>query len=333
MKKNQLRDLIENKFRANHILDFLLSLLFVLIYFESTKEWKYAKLEDLTNFSAHNPFQYRVLIPSIANLIIKTLPGFSYIFAYQLILLTTTFMLVRFTRLFIKEYFKEELYINVGIIVLFYILFWNYAALGIWLHPADIPAILFFLLGLIFIKKNKFKTYYPIFILACFNRESIILILIVYLLTRKNFKEVLYNSYIIILYTLTWLIIKFTLYHIFQNNPAEISDGHIFLLKFYENLEFLSGLVKLDKFYFLRIFAFGAIYFFIPHILKSLDQMHKRLLLLIPFYIVIIFFFGKFQEIRVFSELVPLFVVPGILLVKEYLVNKNTTAGNYYENF
>lgn len=306
--------------KSEYVIDFFLSLLFILLYFESTKEWKYSKLEDLTNFNAYTPFQYRILLPLLANLAKKVIPGVNYVFLYQIFLLGFTLLLSYYTRLFIKLYFRDQFSVNVGVIVLFYILFWNYPALGIWLHPADIPAILFFLLGLIFIQKNNFLKYYPLFVLACFNRESIILILFAYIMSRKNLKEILLNLHILILYLITWGAIKFLLYSIFQNNPAEVPAGSLFLLKFNENLDFLWGLMKLDKFYFLRIFAFGGIYLFIYNVFDRLDITYKKLLLTVPVYLIIILFVGKFQEIRVFSELVPLFIIPGILLVKSKLL-------------
>ncbi len=317
-----LKDLkfLKGKLKPDHILDFLLSLLFVIIYFESTKEWKYARLEDLSNFTAHTPFQYRILIPFLANISKKIFPGINYIFIYQIILLLVTLFLCRFTRIFIKQYFREQFFVNIGIIILFYILFWNFVALGIWLHPADIPAILFFIIGLISIQRNNFIKYFPIFVLACFNRESIILILFAYIITRKNLIEILSNLQIIIIYTVAWLAIKYLLYIIFKNNPTEIVDGNLFLLKFNENVEFLIGLFKFDKFYLLRFFAFGGIYLFIPVVFNKLDSLTKKLLLIIPIFFVIVLFVGKFQEMRVFAELVPIFIVPGIILSKRDLL-------------
>lgn len=43
--------------KAEYTFDFLLSLLFIIIYFEATKEWKYAKSEDIANLRAYTPFQ------------------------------------------------------------------------------------------------------------------------------------------------------------------------------------------------------------------------------------------------------------------------------------
>jgi hypothetical protein len=297
INNNSFKD-ISHSIKSKHLFDFLLSLLFIIIYFNATKEWKFSELDDLANFTAYNPFQQRILIPFIVGSIKKIIPGFSYILLYQIILLIITFILVKSVRIYLKQYFTDNLSVNIGILVLFYVLFWNYPALGIWIYPADIPAILFFVIGLIFLRNNKFLKFYPVFIVACFYRETIT------------------NIHIVILYSVTWLLIKYLLYLIFQNNPSETTGGNIFLMKIYENLEFLKGLLKLDKFYILRVFSFGALYIFIPALLKYLDDFHKKILLLIPIYIFIIFFVGKFQEVRIYSELVPLFIVPGVYLLK-----------------
>lgn len=197
--------------KADYTFDFLLSLLFIIIYFECTKEWKYAKSEDLANLKAYTPFQYRVLIPYLAFLIKSVIPNKSFFFIYQIILLPIVFITSRMLRNYLMQFDFNSNSINLSILVFFYLLFWNYPALGIWFYPYDLPAILFFLTGLYFIKKEKFIYFYPFFILGTLNRETIIIILLAYVLSFRSFGNVfkISNIGIISLFIATWLIIKY----------------------------------------------------------------------------------------------------------------------------
>lgn len=96
--------------------------------------------------------------------------------------------------------------------------------------------------------------------------------------------------------------------------------GNLFLNKTSENIQFLLGLLKLDKFYILRIFSFGGLWLFIYRIKDELDDFSKRMLILIPIFLLIIFFVGKLQEVRIYSELIPLFIIPGCQLLRKYLL-------------
>ncbi len=301
------------------IIDFLLSLLFILIYFESTNIWQYTKLEDLTNFSAHLPFQYRVLIPSLVNVIHKAFPGLKIFFLYQLILLGFSISLARVSRIYLREYIDNKLIEHFGIILLFYILLWNYCALGVWLYPWDIPSIVFFTIGLICIKQNRMLLFFPLFVIATFNRETIILVILAHIITRDNLRMFFRAIPVSFLYFTVWLFIKYILYLIFIDNPLEPDGGKLFLNKVSENIDFLIALLKFDKFYILRIFSFGGLYFLIPFAIKYLDNFTKRLLILIPVILVIIFMVGKFQEVRIYSELVPIILLPAILKFKKYI--------------
>lgn len=308
--------------KADYTSDFLLSLLFIIIYFECTKEWKYAKSEDLANLKAYTPFQYRVLIPYLAFLIKSVIPNQSFFFIYQIILLPIVFISSRMLRIYLMQFDFNSNSINLSILIFFYILFWNYPALGIWFYPYDLPAILFFLTGLYFIKKEKFIYFYPFFILGTLNRETIIIILLAYVLSFRSFGNVfkISNIGIISLFIATWLIIKYYLYIEFSSNPAEQMGGNLFLNKTSENIQFLLGLLKLDKFYILRIFSFGGLWLFIYKIKDELDDFSKRMLIIVPIFLLIIFFVGKLQEVRIYSELVPLFIIPGRQLLRKYLL-------------
>lgn len=306
---------------AEYLFDFLLTLLFVLLYFQATKEWKYSTLEDLTGFKAYTPFQYRILLPFLVSFITQFLGLNNLIVIYQLIMIIFVISTVRFLRIFLDEFHFSKAEKNISVIIFFYILLWNYPTLGIWIYPYDIPAILFFLIGLIFIKRNMFLHFFPIFIIGCFNRETIILVLLAYWLSKKSLSEVARTLPLSILYFVSWLLIKYFLYLVFINNPAETTGRNLFLLKATENLNFVKELFLLDKFYLLRLFSFGGLYFLIPFSYKYLDEFSKKMLMIIPIYIVIIFFVGKFQEVRIYSELIPLFIIPSYKFLEKNVFN------------
>lgn len=225
-------------------------------------------------------------------------------------------------RIYLKQFDFNNDSINLSILVYFYILFWNYSALGIWFYPYDIPAILFFIIGLYFIKREKFIYFYPFFILGTFNRESIIIILLAFVLSYRSFREIfkVKNIVSMFLFIITWLIIKYFLHIEFSSNPAEQIGGNLFLNKVSENIQFLQDLLKLDKFYIMRIFSFGGIWLFIYTIKDELDDFSKRMLLIIPVFLLIMFFVGNLQEVRIYSELVPIFIIPGYQLLRKYLI-------------
>lgn len=132
---------------------------FIYLFFGLNAKCKLCRIEYLLNHSAAKPFQYRMLIPWLAKGL-EALVSFLYLLfglrqAVVVLNSVALFLTVYAFRYFLSFFFdKKKTSIALS---LFYILPFYYVLareLPLW-YPWDMPAILFFLLGIICIYKQK----------------------------------------------------------------------------------------------------------------------------------------------------------------------------------
>jgi len=300
-----------------HIVYFCFAALFSLVYFRSTLQIELvsvATLEKLTSFTANRPPQLRVLVPALVHLIRDYVP-FELRHLYLIITFGFSLALLYAFRNFIRIFIQNKT-ADLYALVLVYTLTFNYTALNPIFYPSDIPAILFFTLGLIFILKRRWVWYYILFPIAVVNRESIafLSIALVFLLYKKlPFVQLVIHS---IIQFIIWMGIKLVLAHIFADNP-----GSEFRFTYAENFWVLVGMVTQLKLPLLaRLLIFGLMWTLIPYGWKETPSEIKRLFIVFIPFVIIIFTIGCFiDEIREYCEMNVVITAPAIFGLRKML--------------
>jgi len=147
--------------------------LFTWAYWIRSGYAPHASPEELTAFTATTPFQYRVLVPAFVHgievLAHNRIPlnriylPLTWVSAIVLVLVFRSYL-----RLFTSSRAAAP-----AALAIFWPLLFNYSLLPIqFFYPYDLPAIIFFMLGMITMLRRQWAWYYLIFVLATFNRET-----------------------------------------------------------------------------------------------------------------------------------------------------------------
>ncbi len=296
------------------------------IYFSSlrfifNRDFPLASMQALIDGSAYRPFQYRILVPySVGKL--HDLTGVSIGVLYQSIEALAVIGVVLSLRYLLAPYFKGKARdIFAGAILL--ILPWNYLLpqeIAIFI-PSDLPAVMFFTLLLALMSRSNWRWYYPLFVLATFNRETTCFVTLLYLLVswkRVTPKTIWLH---IAAQFILWIAIKYWLSHIYADNPGSMFEiygvaGDRTHLD--SNLEFLFSplrvLVLLSSFGFL----WAPVFWWRKKI--DADFIRGALVILGPFFVAMMLI-GNINETRIFGEFAPLVLVGALLLMKKASAN------------
>jgi len=305
----------------------LCGLCFTYFYFLYTHEYPEGSYERIANYEADKVFQTRLLITSIANFLEPTLPllrstfqwAVPYPINYEVILqLINVFFLTALILLIrpLAEIFGYAITPAASLLILVPVS-WNFIFInglidgaGLY-YPYDIPSLTFFAAGIILFLQKKWLWFYPVFILACLNRESACFITLGgFLLTlqfgKSRFVDLLKSNRRMISHVTVqagiWLVLRLILSYAFRNNPGE----------FFEKPHSMTGFIAKiwsgephwsfeNPRYFLTLF--GGIWI-VPFILwGKLNASLKRMLLLGLIYGVTLIFRSNMMETRVYNEL------------------------------
>lgn len=267
-------------------------------------------INAVASFQTAKPYQFRLLVP-ILFMLFKPLTFISektiYI-AYDFIIVY--FIILMYYK-FLCEYFVNKKIVLFLAPVIIYPMLFNYVILNQSFQYYDFTSILLFTIGLYFIIKNNFKWFLISFIVALLSKETAVYLVFCYVLYNYKTiftKKIIINSFLL---GIIFLGYKFLLSYIFRNNP-----GDDFEVGYTVNWEIIT------TFYKNRILAknlalnFGGIYIFTILLFltgrwkyftsKSPSKLMYINFAFIPYFIVGIFV-TYFTEVRVYSELIPLF--------------------------
>ena len=305
----------------------IFSLGFTYCYFLYTHDYPPGSYERIAKFEADKVFQTRLLVTTVANLLEPTIPLLRWAFQwavpypinYEVVLqlinavsLTTLILLIRP----LAEVLGYETKPVTSLLILVP-LSWNYIGINGFIdgaglyYPYDIPSLTFFAAGIILFLQKKWLWFYPVFILACLNRESACFIslggfLLSLKLGKSSFTETLNSNKRLIPQVLAqaviWLALRIILSYAFRNNPGEFFEKPHSMIDFIYKM--WSGEVHWamdNPRWFLTLFA-GI--WIIPFIYwKNLNQSAKRFLLLGIIYLLALVFRSNMMEVRVYNEL------------------------------
>ena len=306
----------------------LCGLLFTYFYFLYTHEYPPGSYQKIANHDADKVFQTRLLITSIANALEPTLPlleatcqwAVPYPIGYEVLLqlinsvfLATLILLIRPLTMALGYQVTPAASLLILVPVS-----WNYIAINGYIdgaglyYPYDIPSLTFFAAGVILLLKKKWLWFYPLFFLACLNRESACFIslagflLTVQISAKANIQEMLKANRQLLVHTIAqatiWLILRLALSYAFRDNPGEFFEKPHSMIDFIVRI--WSGEAHWamnNPRWFLTLFA-GV--WVIPLLFwKNLNPSAKRFLLLGLIYLLLLVFRSNMMEVRVLNEL------------------------------
>ena len=151
-------------------------------------EWDKIPLEEIIAGRSITPFQYRILVPWILGLaerFLLPLPGIGSVRSLAfLVEVASIFLAALAFRLYLGAVIRKPAAASLLSFLFLAILPFNYGphnAWGFWL-VYDIPSLLLFTLGLYLLYREMWLLYYPLFILATFNRETTCFLTIIFAL-------------------------------------------------------------------------------------------------------------------------------------------------------
>jgi hypothetical protein len=300
---------------------FIISLVFTKYYFLYTHEYyPPAQSDRIANFEADKVFQKRFLVPVIAN----TLSGTTIIsFDHSLkaiVFISTIGVILGFKEML--NFFVSHDHIRYISLSVLLPISWNYIALNSIFHAYDIPAICLYCWGVILFVKNKLFFFYVTFIIATLNRESSCFITISILLLKfeyniKDKKNCLLklfgiNQFLckhLFFQFIIWLSIVLCVKYLVKDNPGSFYEETFSMVHFVQCL--IKGdacwpYLDTNSFFsnprcFLTIF-FGF-WILIPVFWQHIPPYSKKLLLLIPIYLIPCILYANLMESRVYHEL------------------------------
>tara|TARA_B100001057_G_scaffold493943_1_gene589449 strand:- start:861 stop:1883 length:1023 start_codon:yes stop_codon:yes gene_type:complete len=297
------------------------SAVFTKYYFLFTHEYyPPAQSDKIADFSAAKVFQKRFLIPVAANSMAK-LTGFSFDHSLKTLTFFSSLALIFGFLQLLKTTWKSKVSNFVSLFI-FVPVVWNYIALNSIYHAYDIPTLSFYCWGCVFFLKQKYFLFYLIFIVGTLNRESTCFITISSMLVLwKKPESARFDSIFlnlshnqVLLKHLTfqlilWLSITQVIQLLFQSNEGSFYEKTFSMLDFIKDA--WSGLVSwpfLDtsKFFsnprsFFSLFL--GIWICIPFFWRFIPSSHKKLLILIPIYLLPCSLYANLMEARVYHEL------------------------------
>jgi len=283
-------------------------------------EYGNATLEMIVNGTAPPTFQYRVLLPwligflkehSLEPSFVSTLHG--YEFGSELVF--TFLLLVTFWHLLgcvLRDPFAKA----AGVLVFGHVLFLTYVAPVHFpfYYIYDLPAVFFFCLGLLLMRKEKWVVYYPLFFIATLNRQTTCFLTVIFFLTGLGKRRLAGLAGHVLCQSLIWAGLTFALGWVYRHNTTELSAGRL-----------PGNLGVLLSFDYFPVVLSSVGYVWIPALAGwrlIRDDFSRRACLVLPFFLVGAWLTGNLQEIRIYGELIPVFV-PAFLLVLATALGRN----------
>jgi hypothetical protein len=296
----------------------LVALVFTKYYFLFTSEYyPPAYADKVAKFEADKVFQKRFLVPVTANFIShNTTLSFDHSLKFIITISTLGLLfyfkktLEIFTKNHASHYWCLLLLIPVG---------WNYMFINSIFHSYDIPSLFFYCLGLHLFLNKKYFLFYIIFAVATFNREStcFISISIALLLSKFSSKYRLKDNFVrnfslirhLLAQAALWFLIVLIISWLVKDSPGRSYELTYSMREFIANMwngapswPFLNTETFLGN---PRCFLtlFGCTWVLIPFLWKYIPGDCKKLLLLIPIYMIPAILFANLMETRVYHEL------------------------------
>ena len=296
----------------------IVALIFTKYYFLFTSEYyPPAYAYKIASFEADKVFQKRFLIPIFANFITQNTP-LSFDHSLKFFTAISTLGLLYYFKK-ILEILSKTLATHYWCLFLLIPVGWNYMFINSIYHSYDIPSLFFYCFCLYLFLSKRYFLFYIIFTVATLNRESTCFVTIsLALLLSKfssdcSFKDVLIlNSNLLkhlIAQATLWFLIVLLIGWFVKDSPGQSYEVTYSMSVFITNMwngssswPFLNTKTFLgNPRSFLTIF--GCTWVLIPLLWKYIPRDCKKLLLLIPIYMIPALLYANLMETRVYHEL------------------------------
>lgn len=297
---------------------------------------EYASLGDLIEGSARRPFVYRVFLPHSASALAKILPIKIQASAFQPPFLRETFLRLS-EKGYPEEAFLVLLFIFFSLAGFMYIekkfladlgfskeaqlalptllLFLSMPFTAHFGYIYDIPQLFLFTTSLWLLYRQKWGWYLFLFLLTTLNKETSILLTLLYIfyfyprLEKKHFIKILFWQLFIYFVLRSFLLITY------RQNP-----GYIVYLAYLRHIEQYKTQPILLM---ITIFFFASIYALIRKNWKAKSPFLKTATI-IPLLMILLFFIGGMpMEFRVFLETIP---IVGVLMFNPEKLQKRSNV-------
>ncbi len=191
--------------------------------------------------------------------------------------------------------------------------------------PYDVPSLMFFALCIYLVLRRSWWVYYPIFVLAVFNRETACFITVFFAVwewvrleqlgttVARRLQWIVPN---VSMQTLIWIAIKVWLAHHFAGNPTEKTAEHangLFLTHFTYNLKELFKVFQWPL--YASICGFSLPFLWLQRRWIQCRGLALALAVILPLSFIGLIIVGVIVEIRIFSEWIALVSVAVALIL------------------
>jgi hypothetical protein len=198
--------------------------------------------------------------------------------------------------------------------------------------PYDLPSVAFFAVAIWLVVTKQDLWLYPVIALSTLNRESTVFLILLLALYRsgemspqelRSKKGWQLAANCIALGTV-WIAMRVWLHHLYPNlQPTSGPHWAGFEIHVVDNIGYL-----LRPYYWTSFLSlFGFTWIFVYRYWREIPGAGLRRSLWIgPIYLVAMYVVGVLSEIRIFGELVPLFVIAFVMLLREMLKEHTIAA-------
>ena len=321
----------------------IVALVFTQYYFLLTNEYyPPAYADKIASFQADKVFQKRFLVPVAANFISENTP-LCFDKSLKFVTALSAFGLLYYFNKLLKIHINRT-FSQFWCIVLLMPVSWNYMFINSIYHAYDIPTLYFYIFCLYLFLSKKYFLFYIIFLVATLNREStcFISISIALLLSKFNsdhrLKENFRRNFGLIIHLLSqailWFLTVLLIDYLVRDSPGQSYEATYSMQVFIANM--WNGYTSwpfLDAESFFGnprsfITLFGCTWLLIPFVWKYIPKDYKKLLLLIPIYMIPAILYANLMETRVYHELnvvITLAFTSGLI---QFNAHRNTVSLN-----
>jgi hypothetical protein len=258
--------------------------------------------EALAAGTASTPYQYRVFVPWLVRGALEAglIRPDSQMAAFALIQLVSLVSLAFVFRRYLSLFIADRTLAAIVALTIYAILPFNFFNAPY--YPYDIPSILFFTLGLLLIHARRWVWYYPLFVIATFNRETSIFLVVATVFAlfdsyRWRTLALLAGSQLAI-----WVAIKALLWMLYSENRWLGYGLYEFQLKV-NLLTLLNHPIK----GVIALATWGCLWLAVVLWHRRIrDVFLRRNLWTVPVFIAAMFVVGFVIELRIYGEVLPI---------------------------
>ena len=312
----------------------VVTLIFTKYYFLFTNEYyPPAYADKIASFKADKVFQKRFLVPVFANFISEN-TTLCFDKSLKFVTALSTFGLLYYFNKLLKIY-TNRISSQFWSIIILIPVSWNYMFINSIYHAYDIPTLFFFSICLYLFLNKNYTLFYIMFVISTLNREStcfITLSLTLLLLKfdtnfslKQNYKQNSSLARHLFTQTIIWLLLILLIRWLIEKSPGNSYETTYSMKVFIVNM--FNGstswpFLNTESFFgnprcFLTLF--GCLWLLIPFLWKHIPKDCKKLLLLIPIYMIPALLYANLMETRVYHELnvvISLAVASGLIEMK-----------------